>query len=403
MVEIRDKKYPSRHVWVKDHYVDFKNHIADVDPGDAVELIKKDDFEMLSEFACDFNPETWKNGRRKLFFESNADTFSGFGTVSINIVKALGRNGVEVYFGGEQFDEQKFPDLEFDKYKKKTTPDCIMLQFRQPGQFRRNMTERMFGYTPWETTKIPFSWLKPMNKMEVMFTTCEQNAQCFKESGVRVPVYVYHHGIDPNLYPYLERPEDPVWVFGTFGRLSYRKGTDLVVKAFQEAFKGIRDVMLVLKSSDVVMPFKINDDPRIVLQGEIKDHAGMLDLLRMMDVFLFPSRGEGFGLPGAEAMATGLPTIMTNWGGLADYGSKKDTMMLDYTMSHAENFRTIYKEDCGEWAEPNLEQLKEYMRWTYEHKKEAREMGKRASQRIHKDWTWDGVTKKFIKQMDKIV
>jgi glycosyltransferase involved in cell wall biosynthesis len=246
--------------------------------------------------------------------------------------------------------------------------------------------------------------------MEGIFTTCKQNKEAFINSGVTVPIYVYYHGINPKDYPFINRPEDPVWVFGTLGRLSVRKGTDLVVKAFKEEFKTERDVALILKSSDALVPFegisnlKTTRDPRITVIGEVLSHEKKLELYKTIDCFVFPSRGEGFGLPPLEAMATGLPVIMTNWAGLSEFGNVEDTMLLDYKMTKAENFtKQIYKEDCGYWSEPNFEQLKKYMRWSYEHRKESREMGEKSSKRINKDWTWDKVTNKFIKQINKII
>ena len=405
-IQVRDKKYKSRHFWIGDHYVRFFDGLAMVSPEDAVELLKIDDqFEILSDFACTFNPDTWNKKYKKLIWEANTDTFSGFGSAGMNIIKALGRLGVDVYFNGKQFDEGIYRDAEFDKYKKNSTPDSIMVQFRQPGQFRRKMTERMFGYTPWETTRVPLSWIARMNSMEAMFTTCEQNAQAFKESGVKVPIHVFHHGVDPEQFPFLERDDnDPVWVFGTYGRLSYRKGTDLVIKAFQEEFKNENDVALVLKSTEPYIQAKGINDGRIIFIGEIYDRQKQIDLMRNMDVFLFPSRGEGFGLPAIEAMSTGLPTIMTNWSGLKDFGDVKDTMLIDYEMRPATNFtKEIYREDCGDWAEPNYQKMMSLMRWSYENRKEAREMGRRASQRIHAEWNWEAVTKKFIKTLDKII
>lgn len=403
-VKVRDKKYASRHVWVNEHYVVFQNNEAVVNPNDAVELLKGDDFELLSDFCSYFNRESWSPHYKKLFWESNADTFSGFGSVSMNAVKALARNGIDINFGGEQFDKKSFPDEEFIKYKKNTELDCVMIQYRQPGQFRRNMAERMFGYTPWETTKIPQSWVYKMNEMEAMFTTCKQNKQAFKDSGVRVPIYIYHHGINPIQYPYIERPHDPVYIFGTLARLSVRKGTDLVIKAFKEEFPNEQDVSLILKSTEPYFNFGKIEDDRIILIGEVYDHQKKIELLRQMDCFLFPSRGEGFGLPALEAMATGLPTIMTNWSGLKDFGNKNDTMLLDYKLVPATNFtENIYKEDCGDWAEPDFKQLKKYMRWAYENRNKAKAMGLRASQRIHKNWNWDIVTKKFIKILNKLI
>jgi len=406
MLVVKDKKYPSRTYWVRDHYVQFQDYKADVSPADAAELIKNDDFELLEEYTCKFNQKNWCPQYKKLYWDSNADTFSGFGSVSIEAVKAIAKSGVDVYFGGNQFDEKSFPDKEFDNYRKTTDPDCIVIQYRQPGQFRKKMAQRVFGYTPWETTKVPLSWVPRMNEMEAMFTTCEQNKECFINSGVKVPVYVYHHGINPEKYPYIERPKDNCFAFGTLGRLSVRKGTDLLIKAFKEEFKTEQDVALILKSSDAFIPFGeiIQNDERIIIIGEVYSHQQKLDLLKKMDCFVFPSRGEGFGLPPLEAMATGLPCIMTNWSGLKDFGDKKDTLLLDYKLVDAENFtKDIYKEDCGQWAEPDFEDLKRKMRWAYEHRSKLKEMGRQASKRIHKEWTWEKVTNDFIEILNKIV
>ena len=405
---VRDKRYPSRFYWIqegdKGHYVSFKNYLANVSPAEAIELMKNDDFELLSDYTCPFNSETWTKDYKKIYWESNADSFSGFGSVSMNVVKSLGKLGIDVCFGGKQFDEKAFPDKEFDKYKRSVDPDCIVIQYRQPGQFRRKMAQRMFGYTPWETTKIPPSWVGQMNQMEAMFTTCKQNVECFKNSGVKVPIYIFHHGIDPLQYPYIDRPKDSVFMFGTFARLSVRKGTDLLIKAFKEEFKIEKDVALILKNSDAVFNLGKIDDERIIVIGEIYNNKQQLELLKKMDCFVFPSRGEGFGLPAIEAMATGIPAIMTNWSGLADFADEKDCLMLDYKLVPAENFtKHIYHEECGDWAEPDYEQLKLKMRWAYENREEIKKMGKMASERVHKDWNWTKVTKDFLKILNKIV
>ena len=52
------------------------------------------------------------------------------------------------------------------------------------------------------------------------------------------------------------------------------------------------------------------------------------DLLAATDVFVMPSRAEGLGIAGLEAMAAGLPIIASRVGGLADAVSHDETGLL---------------------------------------------------------------------------
>ena len=60
---------------------------------------------------------------------------------------------------------------------------------------------------------------------------------------------------------------------------------------------------------------QVNQGELLVLDWETQAAA----LYRSCDVLVLPYRGEGFGLPIAEAMATGLPVIATARGGAQDF------------------------------------------------------------------------------------
>ena len=53
----------------------------------------------------------------------------------------------------------------------------------------------------------------------------------------------------------------------------------------------------------------------MLLQGEDMPRATLRNLYAAADAFVLPTRGEGWGLPIAEAMAMALPVIATNWSG----------------------------------------------------------------------------------------
>jgi len=55
----------------------------------------------------------------------------------------------------------------------------------------------------------------------------------------------------------------------------------------------------------------------------------MRDLLASSDVFVLPTRGEGWGLPIAEAMSMALPTIVTNATGPTAYANDDNAYLID--------------------------------------------------------------------------
>ena len=215
------------------------------------------------------------------------------------------------------------------------------------------------------------------------------------------PIHVYGHGIDPEIFYPLERPIRETYTFLHYGRLSARKGTDLVYKAFVEEFSHGEDVRLILKDTVPICPVVINDS-RVEWIHATYSKEQMRELMRAADCFVFPTRGEGFGLPPLEAMATGLPTIVTNWSGPVDFADPADTLLLPYKMERSHEFDAIYQdflspgETSGEWAEPDFGELKRLMRWCFEHRGESRMMGMQSAERLSRDWTWQKKVKELL-------
>lgn len=116
------------------------------------------------------------------------------------------------------------------------------------------------------------------------------------------------------------------------GSLIERKGVDILLKGFTEAGKMHNDLYLLL-----VGPGSKNENASIdeefigdlkrqicdnVLQnkirftGLIKKRSALADLYRCSDCFVFPSRSEGLPNVVLEAMACGLPVIVSDLPGL---------------------------------------------------------------------------------------
>ena len=105
-----------------------------------------------------------------------------------------------------------------------------------------------------------------------------------------------------------ELGDAPVCLF--LGRLHARKGVDVLAQAFLAA--NIPDTRLVIAGPDEGMQHRLEElgDPRIVLTGYL-DADQRLAALAAADVFALPATGEGLSMAALEALAAGLPVILS--------------------------------------------------------------------------------------------
>jgi glycosyltransferase involved in cell wall biosynthesis len=80
------------------------------------------------------------------------------------------------------------------------------------------------------------------------------------------------------------------------------------------------------------------------------DDTELAGLFGLADCYVHPARGEGFGLPVAEAMLAGVPVISVAWSGLADFVSDDTAVTIPYTLVAAHSHLT---EAGSRWAEPD--------------------------------------------------
>jgi glycosyltransferase involved in cell wall biosynthesis len=111
------------------------------------------------------------------------------------------------------------------------------------------------------------------------------------------------------------------------------------------------------------------------------------------DVLAYPTRGEGFGLPSIEAMATKTPVIATRFGPqveLHNNGRGYWIQVDDYEVGN----RAAYTY----FARPSWKSLAERLKHVYTHREEAAQVAETAYEWI-KDQTWD----QKAMQVDKVI
>lgn len=157
--------------------------------------------------------------------------------------------------------------------------------------------------------------------------------------------------IYPGVHPRFQRVTDPAVLervqakyhlpprFALFvGTVEPRKNLDNVLLAFEQA--GVDDLHLVLggrigwKSTRVMRQLRRHAAAaRILIPGYIADED-LPALYSLAEMFLLPSRYEGFGLPVLEAMACGTPVITANISSLPEVAGDA-ALLVDPTDAEA--------------------------------------------------------------------
>lgn len=104
-------------------------------------------------------------------------------------------------------------------------------------------------------------------------------------------------------------------VIGYFSRFVPGKNHQFLIDVFKEVLKKSKDVKLLLIGDGELKETIITQLER----EQLVENAILLpfqkqiqDFYNMLDVFVFPSENEGFGLIGIEAQANGLPIVMSD-------------------------------------------------------------------------------------------
>ena len=144
----------------------------------------------------------------------------------------------------------------------------------------------------------------------------------------RVPdgkVVVIPNAVDPDDYPRVEVFTGPTVRVGFLGRLDPVKHVNLFVDNMGWTDPGYTGHIFgdgpergkierqIARSADFDPLFDVRH--RVFLRGPVDRPQ---EALSQMDVMMFPSLGEGFGLVLIEAMASGVPVVAWNVGGVSD-------------------------------------------------------------------------------------
>jgi glycosyltransferase involved in cell wall biosynthesis/GT2 family glycosyltransferase len=242
--------------------------------------------------------------------------------------------------------------------------------------------------TTFETDRIPEGWLERLETYDEIWVSSEFNEGAFRRGGAaperirRLP-----QAVDTSLFmPHGEKLPLPPSLAGRFVFLSVfewqlRKGWDALLRSYCREFAVSDGCGLLLKIS------RMHGQPRdwivqqaeaviaqagqslaersdIVIDDTLLSPAQMSALYRAASAFVLPSRGEGWGRPYLEAMASHIPVIGTRGSGSDEFLTDDNSFLVETSPAPVseEAAREIPVYAGHVWREPSDSSLRSAMR-----------------------------------------
>lgn len=175
-----------------------------------------------------------------------------------------------------------------------------------------------------ESTKIPKAWTPIINDhFDAVVVPDEWLVEVYKSSGVQKPIFVLPHPIyiDEFLAQPLKKGRPSKFTFGLTALLSPNKNVETLVDAFIAEFGRNRKVQLKIQT----MAGK--DDPILrriykkLKKRKVKNvhinitplpWSAYVEFIKSLDCYTLVSKGEGFSVTPREALACGIPCVISN-------------------------------------------------------------------------------------------
>jgi glycosyltransferase involved in cell wall biosynthesis len=329
------------------------------------------------------------NVDRVVWAHSDFNYGNSLSHVSRETVRWLVMNGVPAKAWSWSSKLQDSPDIPVaDRRALKTAAVIVMDRIRMPQPVWDSLKAEVpfiAAYYMCEGTKIKDTDVARLERYDAVFTPTQFCYRALVESGLKTPVHVWGHGMDPEVFPYAEPKPNRPFTYLWYGDENRRKGYDLFLKAFCEL--KVPNVRAWVRGPGTGFLSRLTDSYRhrkdIVFDTRVTPPVQLKELMSEVDVVVGPHRGEGFGLCTMEAMACGRPAIMTRWSGPLDYGGGDDiTYWVDTDGYEPAQF------DVGVQARPDFKKLVQLMSKAALEPEEVRRRGILASKHIHENWRW---------------
>ena len=313
---------------------------------------------------------------------------TGYGITSLNIYKEL-RKKIDITLfpmGGSvsvDTEEEKASLIEDSNKISNYDPKSPYLKiWHQYDLATRIGNGKYAALTFFEVDRLKPLEIHMINCTDTIFVASEWAKKILIDNNIKTNIVVCPLGVDHEIFNDSAKSpikkENDSYVFINIGKWELRKGHDVLIEAFNDAFTEEDNVELWMVNHNPFLSQEDNEKwakmylnsklgKKIKILPRLQSHSHLAGVISSSDCAVFPSRAEGWNNEVMEVMAMNKPIILTNYSAHTEYATKDNSYLVDIdNLTEAQDDK--FFDSYGKWADlgdRQIEQLVEHMRFVY--------------------------------------
>jgi hypothetical protein len=337
---------------------------------------------------------------------------TGYGIVSKNILKSIyntfSKNISLFPIGSSYVEDQKeydfFSELVVNSVNNLDIDAPFVKIWHQFDLIQKIGRGKYFAFPFFELDTFNDLEKKHMTVPDALFVTSQWAKNIIEKNNIDTETFVCPLGVDLNIfnaelnqkYQYKNK-----FVFLNIGKWEIRKGHDILLNIFRDAFPDNEDVELWILASENTNSYSSKEElekwkniyshNNIKLFNGVDTHFQIAELIAQADCGIFPSRAEGWNLELLECMAMNKPVIATNFSAHTEFCNSQNSYLIDIDTTEPAFDGKAFKGQ-GHWAKISQKQIDQaigYMRHVYQNGIKTNINGINTA----KKYSWDNTAK----------